>query len=301
MICMGITQIIWKKTIIGSAFSFSMKKGLFILPRLISYSIIALFKKEEYTLKHFYVWNFNRNRRLVTVISFALLLALFLFFEPTRLLFVTSKDQQTALSKGNVNENNIALTFNISWGEEKVYDVLEVLKEKKVRATFFLSGEWAERHPQIVEAITEHHHEVGMLGYRYKSYLEQDTEQVRKDMTHAKEVFKKLGFKDMKYIRPPSGHFNEELITLAEQLHLEVTHWSVNPNDWKNPGVQVIENELIKQTTGGDIILLHASDSAKQTAEALGKVVPVLQKNDFVFVTISELLNEVEAEEKLVD
>jgi len=252
-------------------------------------------------MQHFYVWNFRKKRRYIYTVLVALLIALFLFFEPSRLFFLFAKDQQTALTKGNVKENNIALTFNISWGEEKVYDILQVLKEQKVRATFFVSGEWAERHPQIIEKITDEQHELGMLGYRYKSYLEQDVEQVRKDMIHAKQVFKKLGFSDMKYIRPPSGHFNKEIIMLAEQLQLEVTHWSVNPNDWKNPGVNEIVNAVMEQTSGGDIILLHASDSAKQTKEALQTVIPDLQNKKFTFVTISEMLNEVSAEEKLVD
>src|SRR5690606_25204912 len=113
-----------------------------------------------------------------------------------------------------------------------------------------------ERHPQIIAEITEQKHELGMLGYRYQSYLEQEIEQVRKDIIHAKEVFQKLGFKEIQYIRPPSGHFNAEIITLAENLELEVIHWSVNPNDWKNPGVDEVKNYLLEQVSGGDIILL---------------------------------------------
>src|SRR5690625_6914320 len=96
-------------------------------------------------MQHFFVWNFRKKRRYIYTVLVALLIALFLFFEPSRLFFLFAKDQQTALTKGNVKENNIALTFNISWGEEKVYDILQVLKEQKVRATIFVSGEWAER------------------------------------------------------------------------------------------------------------------------------------------------------------
>lgn len=230
-----------------------------------------------------------------------LLTALFIVFEPTRLFYVFTKDQQTALTKGNVNENHLALTFNISWGEEKVFNILDVLKEHKVRATFFVSGEWAERHPQIIEEITENKHEIGMLGYRYKSYVDQDIDQVRKDIVHAKEVFKKLGFEEIKYIRPPSGHFNKDVIDLAKEHDLEVIHWSVNPNDWENPGTKEITNDVLKQTKGGDIILLHASDSAKQTADALQSILPDLKEKELSFATISELLSGVEAKEKLVD
>src|SRR5690606_10448781 len=135
-------------------------------------------------MKHFYVFNFNKHKRTFLLISIACVVALFIILNPIRLLSVF-QIEQTALTKGNKNEDNIALTFNISWGEEKVYDILKVLNKHKVRATFFVSGEWAERHPQIMEEISEEGHEIGMLGYRYKNYLEFDLEQIRKDISYA--------------------------------------------------------------------------------------------------------------------
>ncbi|MEI3613233.1 polysaccharide deacetylase family sporulation protein PdaB [Pseudogracilibacillus sp. SO30301A] len=252
-------------------------------------------------MQHFYVFNFNKKKRFFAIVLLGLITAFFIIIEPARFLFVFSKDQQTALTKGNIDENQLALTFNISWGEEKVFDILNVLKEQDVRATFFVSGEWAERHPQIIEKITEDKHELGMLGYRYKSYLEQDIEQVRKDISYAKQVFEKLGFDDINYIRPPSGHFNKEIVKLAEDNGLEVIHWSVNPNDWENPGTKEITDHVLKEVKSGDIVLLHASDSAKQTANALQSILPHFKEEKLTFVTISELINGVQAKEKLVE
>src|SRR5699024_6899819 len=143
-------------------------------------------------------------------------------------------------------EPNIALTFHIRWGEERVHDILEKLEENDVQATFFLRGEWAERHTEIVEEITEKNHEIGMLGDRYKSYLDQDIEQVRQDIVHAKEVFAKLGYEDIHYMRTPSGHFNKEVIELVRELGLEVIHWNIDTNDWTNPGTEEIVNTVMK-------------------------------------------------------
>lgn len=208
--------------------------------------------------------------------------------------------KETAFLKGNEQESNVALTFNISWGDEKVFDILHTLNEQQISATFFISGEWAEKHPHILEKIIEQKHEIGMLGYRYKSYLQMDIEQVRKDILYAKEVFAKLGFETIEYIRPPSGHFNKEIIQLIDQLGLTAVHWSMNPNDWENPGVDNIVNEL-KTISNGDIILLHASDSAKQTSDALTQVIPHLKKKQLHFVTISSLLHQIQIDEKLLE
>lgn len=248
-------------------------------------------------MNHFFVIRFQRKqrRRLFFLVIFVILTMLGLSYYMTNV-----KTEQTALIKGNADEKHLALTFNISWGEEKVYDILKLLKKQDVRATFFVSGEWAERHPQILEDITKDKHELGMLGYRYKNYLEQEPDQVRKDMIYARNLFKKLGYEQIRYIRPPSGLFNKDIITLAESLELEVVHWSVASQDWENPGVDtIIEN--VKQGSNGDIILFHASDIAKQTTAALEPIINDYRKQDFTFVTISQLKDGVIAEESIIE
>lgn len=248
----------------------------------------------------FYVWNVRKGKRFI-IMGLALFTALFLLIEENGIYQPFSKTQQTALTKGNTKDNKIALTFNISWGEEKVIDILDVLAAEKVRATFFVSGEWAERHPQIIERITDDDHELGMLGYRYKSYLDQEIEQVRKDIIYAREVFKKLSYGDITYLRPPSGHFNKEIIQLSEQLGYDVIHWSVNPHDWENPGVKEITEHVVTNTANGDILLFHASDSAKQTAEALQRIVPDLRAKNLDLVTVSGLISGVSMKEKVIE
>ena len=253
-------------------------------------------------MQHFYVWKFSRWKRWLFIVLLAFFTATFLWFESDGSFSVFSKeDEAVALTKGSPEEPNVSLTFNISWGEEKVEGILKQLEQHQVTSTFFVSGEWAERHPEIIEKITEGEHELGMLGYRYKSYLEQDIDQVRKDLIRAQEVFHKLGYEDVKLLRTPSGHFNKEVIELAENLGFHVIHWNVNPNDWKNPGTQVIVDEVMSETSNGDIVLLHASDSVKQTADALKVILPGLKNKGLHFVSISELINQAHADPKLVE
>lgn len=252
-------------------------------------------------MEHFYVWRFNKSKRWFVVVALALFTAAFVWFEQEGAFPVSSQDKPVALTKGDANETDIALTFNISWGEERVFDILEQLEKNQVQATFFVSGEWAERHPDIIEKISEGKHELGMLGYRYKSYLDQDIEQVRKDLLHAREVFKKMGYEDITLLRTPSGHFNKEIIELAEELNYQVVYYNVDTNDWKNPGTDFIIDQVMKQTENGDIILLHASDSAKQTPDALKKILPGLKNKGFDFISITEMINAAHAKAKIVE
>lgn len=252
-------------------------------------------------MQHFYVWKLQKWKRWLLIVLLALFTALFLWFETDGAFSVFSKEKTVALTKGNADQENIALTFNISWGEERVYDILKQLKKHQVQATFFVSGEWAERHPDIIKKISKDEHELGMLGYRYKSYLEQEIGQVRKDLLQAKEVFQKLGYEDMDLLRTPSGQFNKDILELAETLNFHVIHWNINPNDWQNPGTKKIVDQVMKQTSNGDIILLHASDSVKQTENALKTILPGLKNKGFNFVSVTELMSQANAKSELVE
>ena len=252
-------------------------------------------------MEHFYVFDFTRKRRFLYLGIIGFFIVGFIMLQLNYGLIGVNDSNEVALTKGNVDEPNIALTFNISWGEERVHDILEKLSEEEVQATFFLSGEWAERHPTIVEKITEGSHEIGMLGYRYKSYLDQEIEEVRRDLFLAQEVFEKLGLEDISLLRAPSGQFNEEIVELAQSMGLEVVHWNVNPNDWENPGTEHIVDTVMESTSNGDILLLHASDSVKQTAGALETILPGLKNKGFSFVSISTLISEANTDIQLVD
>lgn len=243
-------------------------------------------------MQHFYVWKINRFKRWMLVVLAALFCAVFLWVERDSSFSVfSSQEDPHALVKGTPSEKSIALTFNISWGQEKIYDILEQLKRNSVQATFFVSGEWAERHPDILKEIKDNNHEIGMMGYRYKSYLKQELPKVRKDLLYAKEIFNKLGYKDVNLLRPPSGHFDKKVLDLTDKLGFSVIHWSVNPNDWKNPGTDYIAEYVLDKTSKGDVILLHASDSVKYTDKALEKILPKLKSKGYAFISISEMIS----------
>src|SRR5690606_32856593 len=113
---------------------------------------------------------------------------------------------------------------------------------------------------------------------------------IKNDVYQAQTAFKKLGVKPVNLLRAPDGNIDKRVIKVADSLGLTMIHWSVDSNDWQNPGVEKITNNVLNQVKGGDIILLHASDSAKQTAAALPTVLQGLKKKGLTIVTVSELI-----------
>lgn len=239
-------------------------------------------------MKFFFVWNGRSIKKMALILVTAFFAAWFLYIgNIVHMPAFSTKDGPKAVYKG---ENNLALTFNIGWGDEKAEPILDVLKKENVKsATFFLSGSWAERHPDLVARIVKEGFEIGILGYNYEDYSELEDAKIRQDLAKAQVVFKKLNVKDIKLVRAPTGHFDKRTLKIAEGLGYSVVHWSIDSKDWTNPGVEVIA-ENVSKAKKGDIILLHASDSAKQTANALPEIIKTLNKKRLKLVTVSEMI-----------
>ncbi|KAB2329263.1 polysaccharide deacetylase family sporulation protein PdaB [Cytobacillus depressus] len=239
-------------------------------------------------MNFFFVLNGKTFKNMALILITAFFTAWFLYIG--NIIYMpafSTKDGPKAIYKG---EKDLALTFNIGWGDEKAEPILDILKKEKVKsATFFLSGSWAERHPDLVARIVKEGYEIGILGYNYEDYTELEDAKIRQDLAKAQVVFKKLNVKGIKLVRAPSGHFDQRTLKIAEQLGYSVVHWSIDSKDWKNPGPREITNNVTRAKKG-DIILLHASDSAKQTAKALPAIIKELNRKGLKLVTVSDMI-----------
>lgn len=239
-------------------------------------------------MNFFYVMNAKSIKTVFVIVIAAFFTAWFFYMDNmVQIPAFSAKDGPKAIYKG---EKDLALTFNIGWGDEKAEPILDVLKKEKAGAvTFFLSGSWAERHPDLVSRMVKEGYEIGMLGYEYKDYTDLEDDKVRRDIQKAQEAFKKLNVKNIELLRAPTGHFDQRTLKIAERLGYTVVHWSLDTKDWTNPGTEVIAANASKAKKG-DILLMHASDSAKQTAEALPLVLKDIRSKNLKMVTVSEMI-----------
>lgn len=239
-------------------------------------------------MNFFFILNGKTIKQFILIMVAAFFTAWFLYLENiVQVPVFSTKEGPKAVYKG---EQNVALTFNIGWGDEKAEPILDVLKKEKVNAaTFFLSGSWAERHPDLVNRIVKEGYEIGILGYDYEDYTELEDAKIRQDLSKAQVAFKKLNIKDIKLARAPTGHFDQRTLKIAKRFGYTVVHWSVDTKDWTNPGVKEIISQASKAKRG-DIILMHASDSAKQTAKALPEILEMLEDKNLKLITVSEMI-----------
>ncbi|SFX37505.1 polysaccharide deacetylase family sporulation protein PdaB [Thermoactinomyces sp. DSM 45891] len=210
--------------------------------------------------------------------------------------------EPAAIYSVKTDKKVVALTFDISWGEERTAPILDVLQKKGVKkATFFLSSPWAETHPDLVKKIgDELKFEIGSHGHKHDNYSQLSEDQIRKQITTSDTILNKVTGKKMNLIRYPNGDFDKRVLKVAQSLGYTSIQWDTDSRDWMNPGVKAIIDRVVTKAHPGDIILLHASDSCRQTHEALPQIIDQLRSKGYEFVTVSELVSSTQQKVKPV-
>lgn len=219
------------------------------------------------------------------------------------ILFGTRGQVSSVLSKNlkpiyaaKTDSKEIALTFDISWGEENVLPILKILQEHDVKATFFLSSPWAEKKPELVKAIVAGGHEVGSHGRRHIDMNTLSSAELIKELDLAKSVLEDLSGQKITLLRPPNGAYDNQVIATANAQGYKVIQWSVDSLDWKRPGPEAVIRNIIngrsknKGASPGDILLFHASDSAPDTPQALPSILKTLKEKNYELVPVGQLL-----------
>jgi len=200
-------------------------------------------------------------------------------------------NEPAAIYSVPTDKKRVALTFDISWGDKRPGPILDILEEKQVdKVTFFLSSPWAENHPDIVQRIVDAGYEIGSHGHKHINYSRLSEEEIRQQIVKADEILHKLTGTKPTLIRLPNGDFDKRVLKVADSLGYTVIQWDTDSLDWMNPGVDKIVQRVVNNVHPGDIILMHASDSCKQTHLALPVIIDKLREKGYELVTVSELI-----------
>lgn len=200
-------------------------------------------------------------------------------------------DGPLAIAGTRTDQKVVALTFDHSWGNKFTPSILDTLKKNNLKVTFFLMGPWAVKYPEVAKRIVADGHEIASHGYRHENYGDMSADWVREDIGKAHAQLKEVTGVEATLIRPPNGHYSQRSLKVADELGYKTIIWNIDSLDWKNPGRDVIVDRVIKRLKPGAIILLHASDTPVQTAEALPLLLAKIQAEGYQIVTVSELLS----------
>ena len=192
-------------------------------------------------------------------------------------------------AQAHVDQPYIAMTFDDGPSAENTPRLLEMLKQRNIKATFFLIGQNVASNPDLVRRILAEGHEIGNHSWTHPQLSKLSDQKVTAEITKTQDAIKEASGFTPTLLRPPYGAITpRQREWIEDQFGLSIILWSIDPFDWKRPGASVITQRILSQARPGAIILSH--DIHKQTVDAMPATLDGLMRKGFKFVTVSQLI-----------
>lgn len=190
--------------------------------------------------------------------------------------------------QGNPEQKAVAFTFTVDWGEEYLPAILTVFQETGTRATFFPTGQWASRHPELVKKMVEGGHEIGNHGYSHSHPDSLSREENRQDILQGEQALMNITGKKPAVYSPPYGESRPQVVSAAGDLGYKFIMWTINTGDYlPNTKPEDILNTVVPQCQNGAIVLMHPTEP---TSKALPELIKQLKERGYDLMTVSEIL-----------
>ena len=227
------------------------------------------------------------SKKIVGIVLFLVLVATWTFFEPTE-RHIQVFGSYEPIYQGRKDRKLMAFTCNVAWGNEYIPPLLEIFKEKNVKATFFIEGRWAEKYPDLLKLIYESGHEIGNHGYSHAHHGQLSYEQNINEIKKAEEVIENIIGVKTTLFAPPYGEFSDQTIKAARSMNYRLIMWTIDTIDWKKPGADYIVNKVLDNAGNGKIVLMHPTED---TVKAMPTVIDNLYREGYRITTVSEVLS----------
>ncbi|GEN54099.1 polysaccharide deacetylase family protein [Halobacillus faecis] len=191
--------------------------------------------------------------------------------------------------RGHPDKEAVSFLINVSWGEEYIPDMVDILNEHQVKATFFIDGAFANDFTHLVQMIEEEGHTIGSHGYRHKDMGRMTKEQAKANLEQADELLFALTKEKVKYFAPPSGSFNMATVEAADEMDMETILWTVDTIDWRKPTSDVLITRVMGKVHNGATILMHPTEV---TVESLPNLIEQIKDQGYKLSSLQKLLSE---------
>ena len=209
------------------------------------------------------------------------------------IMSMSYNDNKTVYNSNAKSQNKIALTFDDGPHPKITPKVLDLLKKYDIKATFFAIGVNVDNYSESLKRAANEGHEIGNHTNSHSILKSMDKDKIAEEIRECEEKIMNLtGIKTM-VLRPPCGIYDETLVKIANQMNYKIILWNIDTHDWAHMTTKEIVKTVSSNIKGGDIILCHDYISGENhTIEALEVLIPMLLKNGYEFVTVSQLLQD---------
>lgn len=196
-------------------------------------------------------------------------------------------EENNAYYVGDKNSNKIYLTFDCGYENGYTDDILEVLKEKNITATFFITGHYLESATDLVKQMVSNGHIIGNHSNKHKDITKLNENQIKEEILSLQKRYKELVGEEMSnFYRPPAGSFDDRSLNVVNKMGYTTLFWSLAYEDWNGKKINVVD-EVTAHIHNGAIILMHAV--SEENAKELGDVIDELIYMGYEFSSPYEL------------
>ena len=229
------------------------------------------------------------NGKAVTaVVCIILAAAIFGIVYSPAIVGAYATERQLPIYCVETDEKKIAISFDAAWGNEDTEELIRILDEYDVKTTFFVVGEWVDKYPESVKALSDAGHEIMNHSDDHAHFAQLSASEIVSNITACNDKIAAItGIKPILF-RPPYGEYDDHVIAAVESMGMYSIQWDVDSLDWKELSAGEITKRVTENVTPGSIVLFH--NAAINTPEALPGILSDLQSKGYEIVPISELI-----------
>ncbi len=198
-----------------------------------------------------------------------------------------STDEEGLYRFANSASDGVSLMFNVYWGTEEVYQILDVLDEYEAKCTFFIGGSWADDNVPCLKEIVHRGHELGNHGYFHKDHAKLSKEENKNEIVRCNQFVTLATGVTPVLFAPPSGAYASQTLSVCKSLQMKTILWSRDTIDWRDKDASVIYTRATKNIQGGEFVLMHPMAA---TAKALPDILKYYQRQNLRCITVGENL-----------
>ncbi|MDF2374664.1 MAG: polysaccharide deacetylase family protein [Verrucomicrobiales bacterium] len=199
------------------------------------------------------------------------------------------RDIDATYFKIQTSEKVIAITFDDGPHGVNTPRLLDMLKKRNVKATFYVVGNMVKYNPQLLRRMIAEGHEIGNHTVTHGTLSKMSDAALRKELQDAHDMIVAETGVAPRSMRPPGGAIkNDQKKLMLKEFGYPTILWSVDPEDWKKPGASVVTSRLVNGAKPGGILLVH--DLHASTVDAMPSTLDQLLAKGYRFVTVSELI-----------
>ena len=203
-------------------------------------------------------------------------------------VFFGNSGRKIPIYSVQTDKKQIAISFDAAWGADKTADILTILKEYGVGATFFLVGFWVKDYPELTKQIATSGFEIGTHSNTHPDMCKLSKEDIKSELETSVKLITDATNTEVKLFRAPFGSYNNTLINTAESLGLTTIQWTIDGLDWKGISAKDITTRVLNKVNNGSIVLFH--NNSDHIVEALPMILERLKMQGYTISCVGDLI-----------